>query len=318
MMPCKSFFELYENLLPQIGSRFPSLCTKLGAWYDRYYVRQDTILREAQDAQNTVLTNENIFQFSVGIPHFNRGKEIHRPLKNILKHSAVAEIVIVDDGSSTEEFAALEASLSKLGNPNKIRLFRREENRRALETKRECVERATLPWVLILDSDNTLFCSYLNTLAELKNPDPEVIYAASWAFPAFSFHPLSGKTLDFEALCSLTISGVLRRIFIINDGNYLVNRDSYLKNINSIGRLSADYADVMLANYKCISEGMSLKILPGTAYYHRMHSASRWMQAPEKSRNRVMKIFSRLENNQRWDNEFLSELRRESSAILHK
>jgi len=238
---------------------------------------------------------------------------MHRPLRNLLHHPAVAEIVIVDDGSSQQEFEYLRETLSELGNPARVRLIRREENRGALETKREGVEKASCPWVLVLDSDNTAFCSFLNALSRLREPDPNVFYAAAWAFPFFPFHPLIGRALDFDDACRLTREGTLRRVFIINDGNYLVSRDAYLQNVNAIGKLASDVADVMVVNYKCLSAGMNLKILPGTAYYHRVHPSSFWMQTQDESKKRVLQIFSRLDRELRWDSDFLNQLNFQSS-----
>ena len=274
--------------------------------YDSRICTLDTVRRQAQGRR---AAKSYPFQFSVGIPHFNRGSQIFRPLFNLLSHPAVKEIVIVDDGSASSEFAALERTVAAVDLKGLVKIHRREQNLGALRTKLECVERASSDWVLVLDSDNTAFTRYLDTLASQKALNPDTFYCASWAFPYFPFHELAGQAIDFEAAAELTATKVLRRVYIINDGNYLVHRESYVRSVSAIGSIASDVADVMLANYHWLSQGGLLQILPGTTYYHRVHKGSFWNLTQGESRKRVGDLFARFEKRLKWDEDLVYSLR---------
>ena len=246
--------------------------------------------------------------FSVGIPHFNRGARIYRPLFNLLDHPAVTEIVIVDDGSSPAEFESLAGNVRKFDARGLVKIHRREQNLGALRTKLECVERAASDWVLVLDSDNTAFTNYLDALSRITGPETGAFYCAGWAFPFFPFHPLHGMRLDFQKACALTASGDLRRWYIINDGNYLVHRESYIRAAGDLGVVASDVADVMVVNYHWLSQGGCLRILPGTSYFHRVDASRFWCRTEEESRRRVAEIFARFERGMKWDGEFYRSL----------
>lgn len=248
-------------------------------------------------------------RFSVAIAHYNRGALIHRPLYNLLDHPAVAEVVIVDDGSDAAQFAALERSVAGLSGGGRVRLHRRKENLGALATKGEAVGLASSDWVLVLDSDNTVFRHYLDAFAVIADPSPDTFYCSAWAFPFFNFQALDGLRLDLAACGETTRSGLLRRTYIINDGNYFVPRERYVATVNSLNRTGRDGADVMLVNYRWMTCGGAMEIIPGTAYIHRLDIASLYKTTEEKSRGRILDMFSRFERNLPCDEGYLAELR---------
>lgn len=271
--------------------------TRLSRWYDQWLCRQERVQRQAKHGESRVRREDAI---SVAIAHYNRGKEAYRPLYNLLDHPLVGEVVFFDDGSAEGEFAALKKAVTDLGATERVRIERREKNRGALQTKLDATAACHSEWVLILDSDNTVFPSYLNALAEIKNKTPETIYCSPFAFPYFSFKPLAGRILDFDACCELTRSGLLRQCFIINDGNYLVHRETYLKQITPLATMRSDVADVMAVNYAWLSEGGKLEVLRQGTYHHRIDASSFWMRTANESRDRVMKIFELFEKGIRW------------------
>ena len=217
--------------------------------------------------------------------------------------------MIVDDGSDPSEFAALERTVAGIDPSGRIKIHRREQNLGALQTKLECVEKASSEWVLILDSDNTAFRRYLDRLASLESLSGNVIYCAGWAFPYFPFHEFQGMRIGFEEAADLTESGTLRRVYIINDGNYLVHRKSYIDSVSSVGRVASDVADVMLVNYQWLSQGGYLEVLPDSYYYHRVHKNSFWNLTQDESRKRVVDLFSRFERRLKWDHKFAGTLK---------
>lgn len=272
---------------------------KAAEWYDRYICTPEAVRRQAQVRQCE--RSNGGLKFSVGIPHYNRGVLIYRPLFHLLDHPAVAEVVIVDDGSREEEFRELCRFVDSLGCGDRVKVFRQEENRGALLTKLECVEKCSSDWVLVLDSDNTAFRGYLNALADLNKLDSKVFYCASWAFPFFPFHEFSGLLINFDKACEWTRTGILKRVYIFNDGNYLVNRRAYMENAVNLGRVASDVADVMVVNYRWLSEGGSLSVLPNASYFHRVDASSFWNRTAEESKRRVSEVYSLLEVDRRME-----------------
>jgi glycosyltransferase involved in cell wall biosynthesis len=278
---------------------------RMAEFYDRWICTPEAVRRQA------VLGVEawKGLKFSVGIPHYNRGRLIYRSLFNLLNHPAVEEVVIVDDGSLEEEYRALVEFVDSLECGERVRIFRREENRGALLTKLECVERSESEWVLVLDSDNTAFRSYLHTLGRIQTPEAETFYCAEWAWPWFPFAALGKEAIDFSRAVSLCRDGRLRRYYIINDGNYLVNREAYCKAVLQIGKIPSDVVDVMVVNYLWLSYGGRLKMLPAESYYHRVDPSSFYKRTEDASKERLQDLFRRFESGEAWGNEYLQGLR---------
>lgn len=271
---------------------------RLSRWHDQFLCSPRRVRRQAKygDSHST----QEHWTVSVAIAHYNRGKVAFRPLCNLLDHPLVGEVVFFDDGSTEDEFFALQKSVAELGATKRVRIERRENNQGALQTKLDATAACRSDWVLILDSDNTAFSGYLDALAKIETRNTEALYCSPFAFPYFSFKPLAGRSLDFETCCELTRSGLLRKCFIINDGNYLVHRETYLERITPLARMRSDVADVMAVNYSWLSQGGKLEILRRGAYHHRIDPSSFWMRTADESRDRVMTIFELFEKNIRW------------------
>lgn len=269
--------------------------------HDAVFCSPRRVRSQASRSLRTFPTDNSI---SVAIPHYNRGRQAHQPLCNLLSSSFVREVVFFDDGSSAVELDSLREFVGSLGVTGKIRIEGRTKNMGAQATKLDAVEACQSEWVLVLDSDNTAFPSYLKALSRIKNRNPETIYCSPFAFPYFSFHALAGRGLDFDSCASLTKEGLLRGVFIINDGNYLVHRANYLERIGRLRSLRSDVADVMMANYLWLSKGGSLQVLNEGSYHHRIDGSSFWMRTAEESRQRVMQLFSRFSEGLKWDEDF--------------
>jgi len=291
------------QLIRSLAGRW--LLERAAEFYDSRICTLKNVRRQARSGQSGT---KSPLRFSVGIPHFNRGALIYRPLFNLLNHPAVEEIVIVDDGSEPVEFAALERTVAAIDPSGRIKIHRREQNLGALRTKLECVEKASSEWVLILDSDNTAFRHYLDRLASLESPSANVIYCARWAFPYFPFHEFQGMRMGFEEAADLTATGALRRVYIINDGNYFIHRESYVRSVSAVAEFESEAADVMLVNYHWLSQGGLLEVLPEASYYHRVHKGSFWSNTQHGSRKIVLDLFSRFERGLKWDKEFAETL----------
>lgn len=246
--------------------------------YSRWYLQHF-------ERPHTSATTET--KISVAIPHYERSDLIHVALKHIWRDDRIAEIVVLDDGSSAASFEKLNRVLQRFG--NKIRLFRREDNRGTLATKVEVVSLCEYPWVILLDSDNTVFPSYLDALFEIPSWDPDAIYCPDSPYPHFDFRHLAGKTLDFKEVHSLALTHSLPAAFI-NDGNYFLNRDAFLEIVSPYRDYRVHAADVLFANYLWLSAGKRLHVLCDASYYHRIHAKSIWLQTEDLS----MQVFKEI------------------------
>ncbi len=269
----------------------------LSSAYDSVVCRPASAARQGRSKRKP---RHSASGFGVVIPHYNRGASIHLPLFNLLDHPAVEEVVVFDDGSTSGQFEILCRNVRELDASGSVRVERRGTNRGAMATKIDAVAASQSEWVLVLDSDNTVFRNYLDELHDLPDRDPDAIYCSPFAFPYFSFRPFAGRKFSFEDCCALTRSGELRRVFIINDGNYLVHRDTYLRRISPLVGMGSDVADVMVANYKWLSDGGHLQVLDRGAYHHRIDASSFWMRTADESRDRVMTIFNLFEQGIPW------------------
>jgi glycosyltransferase involved in cell wall biosynthesis len=217
-------------------------------------------------------------KISVAIPHYNRGKEIHITLKNILKDTRINEIVVLDDGSSPDEFNYLVKNLSRFA--GKIKLFRRDQNIGAFETKIQVVSLCSNEWLILLDSDNTIFPEYIDAIFSLPNWAKDRIYCPNFAYPHFNFRALSGEIIDFKKCSTLDL---YKYGPFMNDGNYFVNKMNYLNSILPYKNVKIFLADVIFANYIWLSEGNNLEVLHNASYFHRVHAGSTWLKTMHES-----------------------------------
>ncbi|QIR40495.1 glycosyltransferase family 2 protein [Tolypothrix sp. PCC 7910] len=232
---------------------------------------------------DTICKNKFNKTISVAIPHYQRGKKIHVTLKNILKDSRINEIVILDDGSSKEEFHELLKNLSRFN--SKIKLFRREKNIGPFRTKIQAVSLCSNEWVILLDSDNSIFRKYIDAIFKLSTWDQNTIYCPDFAYPNFDFRGLSGKVIDFEKSSSFDFQKFAP---FMNDGNYFLHKENFLNTLLPYKNFKA-LADVIFANYIWLSHGNKLEILTNAPYFHRVHPGSIWLNtADESSKNAVL------------------------------
>ena len=267
--------------------------------YDCFAASRERTRREASKKISSPFAGGDS-RISVVITHFNRGASLHRSLRNVLSHPVISEIVVFDDFSDHSNYAKLTSCLSSLKRSD-IRVVRAKSNLEALRAKRAAVEACSSPWVLLLDSDNTVFRNFLDAIFRMPACDDSTIYCAAFAFPYFDFRTVAGRDLDFEGIREYAAEGTLNRVYFFNDGNYLVPKARYLEVSHSIGSPCDDSADTMLFNYFWVSTGGKMKFLPGTSYLHRIDATSRWMNNSSRSKNRVTEIVGRLKEGKRAD-----------------
>lgn len=219
-------------------------------------------------------------RISVAIANYERPELLIVTLKNIFRDERVSEIIILDDGSSLESFAKCTNSLKDFG--SKVRLFRREQNLGPFATKIQVCSLCSNSWCILLDSDNTIFDSYLNAIFNLKIWDKDIIYCSEYAFPHYNFKSYTNSIFNFNDICNLQNSSrVLTNDFIfsclISGGNYFLNTKLFTTILQPYLILRPYATDSIMANYIWLSQGNKLKVLPSASYYHRIHSQSNWI-----------------------------------------
>jgi len=83
-----------------------------------------------------------------------------------------------------------------------------------------------------------------------------------------------------------------------------VPRDEYVRNVSEIPDARNHAADVMLVNYRWLSAGNRMQILPATSYFHRIEGSSFWENTKESSKAEALRLFARFEAGQKWSPDF--------------
>ncbi|RCJ40835.1 hypothetical protein A6770_37310 [Nostoc minutum NIES-26] len=235
-------------------------------------------------------------KISIAITHYERPELVVVTLKNIFRDERVSEIVILDDGSSLTSVFECIANLKDF--KAKVKLFRRKENLGMLATKIQACSLCSNPWCILLDSDNTIFNSYLNAIFSLETWDKNIIYCPGYAFPNYDFRSYGNTEFDFEKICNFQNKNKILNNFIfscfISGGNYFLNVKAFTNILNPYIKFKLYAADQIFANYIWLSNGNKLKLLPSASYYHRVHSNSTWILNSNRGHveyNRVAKKF---------------------------
>jgi glycosyltransferase involved in cell wall biosynthesis len=112
---------------------------------------------------------------SIIIPHFNRAKLLTETLQSVKKQSYVKwEIIIVDDGSSSEEYNAVATLISE---DSRIKLHKRKSEKKGPSICRnEGIRLSAGTYIIFLDSDDLLESSCIERRVKqmLLNPRTDV------------------------------------------------------------------------------------------------------------------------------------------------
>jgi len=211
---------------------------------------------------------------SICIPTYNRTNMVLESFSEIIDNEIISEIIIVDDNSVIDMYNDLSKMINNL-NSNKIKLFRNEKNKKAFLNKIESVSRAENDWVIILDSDNILTRDYIDSIpSEL---DETTFYLPSRArcdSPYLDYRDFVNINIDKNDYKNLDMNNVKVQC-LLNTGNYLVNKKTYLKAFELEENILECYAlDPFYHTYLCFKniDNFKLNIVTGMEYYHRLHN----------------------------------------------
>lgn len=215
---------------------------------------------------------------SLCITTWNRVDMVIKAFERVLDDDRISEIVIVDDHSDSNSYDLLKSKLETL-NDKKIKLYRNDINLDCYRNKREAISRATNEWCIILDSDNVIDVSYIDSLFCHAPWYKHIIYSPEFARPHFDFREMTGNVISRE--CVHLFVDVKPFHWLINAMNYFVNRSEYLSVWD--GSIDPHTADTIFQNYNWISAGNSIFVVQGMQYDHLVHSGSHYKNNVRKT-----------------------------------
>tara|TARA_B100001939_G_scaffold298158_1_gene273013 strand:- start:1632 stop:2519 length:888 start_codon:yes stop_codon:yes gene_type:complete len=267
---------------------------------------------------------------TISIPFYNNLKFFEDAIRIPLFDDRVDEIIVVDDCSHEHEYNGLINYVEELLNgkeisfdpdygfregkyremldrltlvdvseqAKKIKIYRNEKNLKGYRNKYESVKKATNKWVYLLDSDNFLIESSINSLYNIEEWNPYYIYCPSvmimnrndsnirqwddWNHRRFGYDSLDLNAIknhlrladQWQNECGGTgIEGFL------NTGNFFFNRDVFLNSLQDsvLDDNIEPYAACSIAivyNWLVRNLNQSLQIVPDLYYFHRLHENS--------------------------------------------
>jgi hypothetical protein len=227
----------------------------------------------------------------IALTTMNRFSFLKESLPVFLDHPGVSEVVVCDE--TGEDYDAILSTPSFYTN-KKLRVIKNKKRLGIYKNKCKALSLSTAAHVAVLDSDNHFSEEWIDTILEtLQTTGPKTILASAEfrntnimtgevSYPCKEFSDLR---LDMH-----TWNDVFKKPrwnFLLNDGNWVVPRESILclpENVESESLLAAD-AIFMLQNF--IKGGYAIHYVPGLSYLHVVHDGSTWLET-EKESTRIL------------------------------
>ena len=215
-------------------------------------------------------------KLTLAITTYNRTDMVLEAFEKVYDHPLIDEIVIVDDASTEENWIGLNRAIlyadMSVREGSRIKLFRNPVNLGMSRNKAEAISKAKNEWCILFDSDNILYPEYLDSLAACNFEDDGIIYHPQKAEPEHDYSSFSwiDKTNAKDYLGDRDFRCLL------NNSNYVVNRDEYLR----IYKYNPDIqeADTIWMNTNWLKAGNAFYVVPGMWYAHRKHPESGWLK----------------------------------------
>jgi glycosyltransferase involved in cell wall biosynthesis len=208
-------------------------------------------------------------QISLAITTHNRADIILESFVGVIDDERIGEVCIVDDCSDEYDYSKLCMLTSFYP---KVKVYRNAENKGVYYNKKRAVELSQFPYLILLDSDNSIDTSFLDKIYS-KEWYADTIFAPDFAAPVFDYTYFSGNTFTKSNVAPF----VFDRGFdcLINTMNYFVNREKYLEvfedGIEPIG------SDSIHQNYNWLKAGYRIHVLKGLTYQHRVWEGSHYV-----------------------------------------
>lgn len=215
---------------------------------------------------------------TVAIPFYNTIEYIESCLDSLIDSDYVDEVVISDDCSDY---------VIEIDHP-KVKIFRNLTNKGAFRNKYLSIFRSSNEWVYLLDSDNYLSETSIDSMRNIDNLNPDTYYSP---FQLNLVNEDLDQSLDGK---KITYNFPDKRIgldqaqkyletnipyfdWFLNTGNFLVNKKTYLESMkfifdnNQHQHLEADA--IAFTTYWLLG-GNFIEIIPNFSYNHRVRTKS--------------------------------------------
>jgi len=236
-------------------------------------------------------------KISVAIPTFNSSKYLTPNLNNLIKTNLVSEIVIRDDCSNYKDIELADKIIKAFKKKTKIdiRYFQNKKNLGAFANKLEVIKDCRQEYVYQLDSDNIPMNNLDNYLNRFKKypRDPSLLYLPSKIFQFRNYQNISkilshvdkkyivryrkddfifDKVMIQDSIKKKKNYLIDKNIrWILNSGNFIVNRDSFLRTISEGTKINRNILtlDAVVISYLWLKDNKRIKIDKNLYHFHR-------------------------------------------------
>lgn len=202
-------------------------------------------------------------KISLCITNYNRFELLINSFIEVLNDDRISEIIISDDVSRQEIYRKIEDFVCFFP---KIKLYRNAENQDCYKNKYTSLTYANNKWCILFDSDNTIKKDYLDSLYNIPNWDDYVACLPSFAMPYFDYRPFAGRIISKENVAAEMHSPTFSTM--LNTANCFVNKDFYIQCWD--GSIDPHTSDSIYMNYRLLSNGGKLYVVPDLHYEHRV------------------------------------------------
>lgn len=216
-------------------------------------------------------------KISICIPAWNRTNMVIEAFEQVHDDPRVDEVVIVDDASDMEVYEWLFQHLARY---DKVFLSRNKENLDCYFNKARALRLAKNDYCIILDSDNSIDKTYLDTIYEYEWNE-KTAFMPSFANPQFDYRSFSDLVITKENVATYFDMPLFETM--LNCMNYFVPRSFYLSIFDE--NTNPHTADSLYQNYNWLINGGSIFVVPNLLYMHRIHASSHYILNNHKTVN---------------------------------
>ena len=209
-------------------------------------------------------------KIAIAIPTWCRTSLVFRSIAKVIDDDRIGEIIICDDASEDGSYQKLREWVEDKG--PKVRLYRNLKNLDCYGNKNQVVSLTSLNWVILFDSDNVMYSSYLDRIYDIPEWEEGVAYLPVFAKPYFDYRKFAGLRVTRSNVRNYMSNPTFR--CALNTANYFFNRQSYLRAWNP--SINPHTADSIYMNYRILDNGGALQFVPGLEYFHDVHPKSHY------------------------------------------
>jgi len=235
---------------------------------------------------------------TLAIPFYNTSKYFLDTVQYAVDSDFISEICVTDDCSTDAEWEKLNSIISTL-DTDKIKVYRNDENLKPFRNKYNAVKNSANEWVYLLDSDNHMMEDSIDLIKQIPDDNPNVIYSPQHLcckndgfkdYEVVSDYNFKYDSIGIEEIKDLLFKKHKWGKWFINSGNYIVNRESYLRALTQPYEDRTTellHADTAAAFYFLLRDGITFKIVEGLRHHHRLRQDSTWNACGQYSQQSV-------------------------------